>query len=82
MKFKSTLLVFTLIMTQMYGQKTDSITASKKRNFKPFIIPTILITRGALFLYSDYITTVQNKSKTVFGTNFHSSAVIFFHLFQ
>ena len=72
MKLKSILLVFTLITTQMYGQKIDTLTTAKKLSYKPFIIPTVLITGGAFLLNSELNTTLQEKSKTVFGSNFHS----------
>lgn len=74
MKFKSILLVFTLIITQMYGQKADSLTSTKKLSYKSFIVPTAFIVSGAILLNSEFNNDIQTKTNSIFGSGFRSQA--------
>ena len=74
MKKLSFLIVFTLLFTQIYGQKNDTITSNKKLSYKHFIIPTTLIASGSLLLGSRLNTDLQEKSRVVVGENFNSAA--------
>lgn len=74
MKKLSFLIIFTLLFTQIYGQKNDTITSNKKLSYKHFIIPTTLIASGSLLLGSRLNTDLQEKSRVVVGENFNSGA--------
>ena len=74
MKHKLTLLVFILMFTQMYGQKIDTLSTSKKLSYKAFITPAALITSGVTLLNTDDNQELQDKSNNFFGKNFHSTA--------
>ncbi len=66
--------LFTLIMLQMYGQKMDTLTPSKKVSYKAFLLPTVLISGGTLLLNSRLNTDLQENFNTFFGENFHTYA--------
>jgi hypothetical protein len=72
MKKLSFLIVFTLLVTQIYGQKNDTLSSNKKLTYKQFVIPTALIAGGSLLLNSQLNTDLQERSRTVVGNNFHS----------
>jgi membrane-associated phospholipid phosphatase len=74
MKKLSFLLIFTLLLTQLYGQKNDSLASNKKLSYKHFIIPAALITSGSILINSHLNTDLQEKAQTFFGENFHSGA--------
>ena len=74
MKYKLILLVFIVLATQMYGQKIDTLSTSKKLSYKAFIIPTAMITAGVILLNTDDNQELQDKSNNFFGKNFHSTA--------
>jgi hypothetical protein len=74
MKKLSFLIVFTLLFTQIYGQKNDTVTSNKKLSYKHFIIPTALIASGSLLLGSRLNTDLQERSRVIVGENFHSAA--------
>jgi membrane-associated phospholipid phosphatase len=74
MKKLSFLIAFTLLFTQIYGQKNDTLTSNKKLSYKHFIIPTALVAGGSLLLGSRLNTDLQKKSRVVVGDNFHSAA--------
>lgn len=73
MRKLSFLIAFTLLFTQIYGQKNDTLT-SNKLSYKHFIIPATLIASGSLLLGSRLNTDLQEKSRVVVGENFHSAA--------
>lgn len=56
----------------MYGQKTDSLTVSKKLNYTSFILPTAFIAGGAILLNSELNTDIQTKTNSIFGSGFRS----------
>ncbi|MBC5837973.1 phosphatase PAP2 family protein [Flavobacterium muglaense] len=72
-KIAVSLLLF-LMITQMYGQKADSLLVSKKLSYKSFIIPAAFVASGALLLNSELNGDIQTKSGQIFGTGFRSSA--------
>jgi hypothetical protein len=74
MKKSSFLIVFTLLFTQIYGQKDDTLTSNKKLSYKHFITPTALLASGSLLLGSRLNTDLQERSRVVVGQNFHSAA--------
>lgn len=74
MKNKLFLIVLTMLITQMYGQKIDTLSIQRKLTYKPFIIPAALITAGVIILNTDYNQEIQDKSNSIFGKNFHSTA--------
>lgn len=67
------LIAFTLLFTQIYGQKNDTLT-SNKLSYKHFIIPATLIAGGSLLLGSPLNADLQERSRAVTGENFHSGA--------
>jgi hypothetical protein len=74
MKKLSFLIAFTLLFTQIYGQKNDTVTSNKKLSYKHFIIPAALIASGSLLLRSRLNTDLQERSRLIVGDNFHSAA--------
>ncbi|MFT7334720.1 MAG: membrane-associated phospholipid phosphatase [Porticoccaceae bacterium] len=74
MKKLSFLIVFTLLFTQIYGQKNDTLPSNKKLSYKRLIIPTALATAGSFLLNSELNRNLQEKSQTFFGANFQSGA--------
>ncbi|MGO4817579.1 phosphatase PAP2 family protein [Flavobacterium sp. W22_SRS_FP1] len=74
MKKLSFLIAFTLLFTQIYGQKNDTVTSNKKLSYKHFIIPAALIASGSLLLGSRLNTDLQERSRVIVGDNFHSAA--------
>lgn len=70
----SFLILHLLLFLSVFGQQPDSLIANKKINYKSYIAPTVLISGGALLLNSEYNNTIQEKSNTFFGENFHSKA--------
>jgi membrane-associated phospholipid phosphatase len=67
-------LLLLLLLTQMYGQKADSLLVVKKLTYKSFIAPTALLATGAVLLNSELNGDIQTKSGKVFGTSFRSGA--------
>jgi membrane-associated phospholipid phosphatase len=72
MKKISLLTVFVLLFTSMNGQKMDTLATNSKLSYKPFIVPAVLITSGALLLNSRLNIDLQEKSRNVFGANFNT----------
>ena len=72
MKKISFLTVFVLLFTSMNGQKMDTLATNSKLSYKPFIVPAVLITSGALLLNSRLNIDLQEKSRNVFGANFNT----------
>lgn len=70
MKKISFLTVFVLLFLSMNGQKVDTLMTTKKLNYKSFLVPTILVTSGALLLNSTLNTDLQENSNKLFGSNF------------
>lgn len=58
----------------MYGQTNDTLSINKKFSYKSLIIPSALITSGALLLNSKTNTDIQEKTRSFFGENFHTQA--------
>lgn len=65
---------------QSYGQKTDTLITNKRISYKSFILPTVLITGGSLLLNSELNDDLQERSRSLLGTNFHSKADYLFPL--
>jgi membrane-associated phospholipid phosphatase len=74
MNKSSFLIVFTLLFTQIYGQKNDTLTSNKKLSYKDFIIPTTLIAGGSSLLGSQLNADFQERARAAFGESFHSAA--------
>ncbi|WPR71841.1 phosphatase PAP2 family protein [Flavobacterium sp. NG2] len=54
------------------GQQLDSISNHKKLSYKSFILPSALIGSGALLLNSQFNRDNQERSNSLFGSNFHT----------
>ncbi|MEZ7498988.1 phosphatase PAP2 family protein [Flavobacterium sp. Arc3] len=74
MKKTTLLLLFILMITQMYGQNADSLTVSKKLTYKSFIVPAAFITTGVILLNSELNNDIQTKTNNIFGSGFRSQA--------
>jgi membrane-associated phospholipid phosphatase len=73
MKKLSTLFLLVLFISQMNGQKIDSLTIDKKLSYQSFIVPTALLTGGIFLLNSSSNNTIQEKSNSFFGNGFSTS---------
>ncbi len=70
----SFLILHLLFFLSTFGQQSDSLFVHKKISYTSYIVPTLLISGGTLLLNSEYNHTIQEKSNTFFGKNFHSKA--------
>ncbi len=68
------LILLYFLNIQMYGQIADSLSVNKKISYKSLIIPSVLITAGALLSNSKTDSHIQEKARSFFGENFHSQA--------
>ncbi|SDZ86725.1 Membrane-associated phospholipid phosphatase [Flavobacterium gillisiae] len=72
MKKLSTLFLLVLFISQMYGQKIDSLAINKKLSYKNFIVPAAVLTGGIFLLNSSQNNSIQEKSNAFFGIGFNS----------
>ena len=73
MKKTPTLFLLVLFISQMNGQKIDSLAIDKKLSYQSFIVPTALLTGGIFLLNSSSNNTIQEKSDSFFGNGFSTS---------
>jgi membrane-associated phospholipid phosphatase len=72
MKKLSTLFLLVLFVSQMYGQKIDSLAIHKKLSYKNFIVPAAVLSGGIFLLNSNQNNNIQEKSNAFFGIGFNS----------
>ncbi|SEQ47229.1 PAP2 superfamily protein [Flavobacterium frigoris] len=72
MKKLSTLFLLVLFVSQMYGQKIDSLAIHKKLSYKNFIVPAAVLIGGIFLLNSSQNNSIQEKSNAFFGIGFNS----------
>jgi membrane-associated phospholipid phosphatase len=72
MKKISFLTIFVLLFTSINGQTMDTLATNNKLSYKPFIVPAVFITSGALLLHSRLNTDLQDNSRKLFGENFYT----------
>jgi membrane-associated phospholipid phosphatase len=72
MKRISTIFLLVLFISQMNGQKIDSLAVNKELSYKKFVIPTVVLTGGIFLLNSTPNNTIQKKSNAFFGDEFSS----------
>jgi membrane-associated phospholipid phosphatase len=70
MKKTPTLFLLVLFISQMNGQKIDSLAIDKKLSYQSFIVPTALLTGGIFLLNSSSNNTIQDQSNSLFGSGF------------
>lgn len=77
MKNKLTIILFSLLISIGNAQSKDTISSLNNHDnisYKNFIVPTALITGGALLLRTQANENLQNDIRKAFGTDFHTEA--------
>jgi hypothetical protein len=71
MKKSSTIFLLVLFISQMNGQKIDSLTIDKSCLTKSFIVPTALLTGGIFLLNSVQIIPFRKNLIPFFGNGWY-----------